>query len=230
MWVDCIEMQFVYWCHCVDLCCPELTSGVSLLILFTGQICRGRTSLQVRVNQTSRTTQHRGTVVVPPWNESVTVDVTLSIWSLQIMSNWRLTDGGPWVELGATELYSDQCKNFPCSLTRNITSHSMKNLAFHSLLEWKMIILPILTTSPLPFSLYTIERMYFLNLGVEGLTRGLYGTLVLPSNHSATLSLVFYVLFPHFPPFILSGEFWTCERNFMDRVTPVSRRNWTTWQ
>ena len=37
--------------------------------------------------------------------------------------------------------------NFPCSLTRNITSHSMKNLAFHSLLRWKMIILPILTTS-----------------------------------------------------------------------------------
>ena len=28
--------------------------------------------------------------------------------------------------------------NFPCSLTRNITSHSMKNLAFHSLLRCKM--------------------------------------------------------------------------------------------
>ena len=32
--------------------------------------------------------------------------------------------------------------SFPCSLTRNITSHSMKNLAFHSLPRWKMIILP----------------------------------------------------------------------------------------
>ena len=32
--------------------------------------------------------------------------------------------------------------NLPCRLTRNITSHSMKNLAFHSLLRWKMIILP----------------------------------------------------------------------------------------
>ena len=30
--------------------------------------------------------------------------------------------------------------NFPCSLTKNITSHSMKNLAFHRLLRWKMII------------------------------------------------------------------------------------------
>ena len=28
--------------------------------------------------------------------------------------------------------------NFPCSRTRDITSHSMKNLAFHSLLRWKM--------------------------------------------------------------------------------------------
>ena len=40
----------------------------------------------------------------------------------------------------------DQVSNFPCNLTRNITSHSKENLAFHSLLRWKMIILPILTT------------------------------------------------------------------------------------
>ena len=31
---------------------------------------------------------------------------------------------------------------FPCSLSSNSTSHSMKNLAFHSLLGWKIIILP----------------------------------------------------------------------------------------
>ena len=37
--------------------------------------------------------------------------------------------------------------NFPCSLTRNITPHSMKNLlAFESLLRRQMIVLPILTT------------------------------------------------------------------------------------
>ena len=41
--------------------------------------------------------------------------------------------------------------NFPCSLTRNITSHSMKNLAFHSFLRWKIIILPILTASLINF-------------------------------------------------------------------------------
>ena len=36
---------------------------------------------------------------------------------------------------------------FPCSLTRNITSHSKENLTFHSLLRWKVIILQILATS-----------------------------------------------------------------------------------
>ena len=41
--------------------------------------------------------------------------------------------------------------NFSCSLTRNITSHSMENLAFHSLLRWKMIILPILPISLIHF-------------------------------------------------------------------------------
>ena len=43
---------------------------------------------------------------------------------------------------------------------QNITSHSMKNIAFHSVLRWKMIILPILTTSLIHFT--------FLNLGVKG--------------------------------------------------------------
>ena len=41
--------------------------------------------------------------------------------------------------------------NFPCSLTKNITSRSMKNLAFHRLLRCKMITLPILTTSLIHF-------------------------------------------------------------------------------
>ena len=63
--------------------------------------------------------------------------------------------------------------NFPCSLTRDITSHSMKNLAFHSLLRWKVITLPILTTSLIHLSLKAFQRervwrMSFLNLGVKG--------------------------------------------------------------
>ena len=56
--------------------------------------------------------------------------------------------------------------NFPCSLTRNITSHSMKNLACHSLLRWKMIILPILATSFMHFSLKGWENVLF-ELGSE---------------------------------------------------------------
>ena len=51
--------------------------------------------------------------------------------------------------------------NFSCSLTRNITSDSMENLAFQSLLRWKMIILPILTTSLLHFSLKGWENVTF---------------------------------------------------------------------
>ena len=39
--------------------------------------------------------------------------------------------------------------NFPCSLTRNTTSHSMENLAFHSAHRWKMIMLPIHPTTSL---------------------------------------------------------------------------------
>ena len=58
--------------------------------------------------------------------------------------------------------------NFPCSPTRNIPSCSMENLAFHSLLRWKMIILPILTTSLIHFPL-KVGRMYFWDLEVKGL-------------------------------------------------------------
>ena len=45
----------------------------------------------------------------------------------------------------------------------------MENLAFHSSLTWKMIILPILTTSLIRYSKLEVGRMYFLNLGVKGL-------------------------------------------------------------
>ena len=35
----------------------------------------------------------------------------------------------------------------PAAPEIHITSHSLDNLAFHSLLRWKMIVIPILTTS-----------------------------------------------------------------------------------
>ena len=51
--------------------------------------------------------------------------------------------------------------NFPRSLTKNITSHSMKNLAFHHLLRWKIIILPILITPLMHFSLGRLGECTF---------------------------------------------------------------------
>ena len=52
----------------------------------------------------------------------------------------------------------------------------MKNLAFHSFLGGKIIILPILTTSPIHFSLKRWENLRFELMGVTGL------------NHSALLA------------------------------------------
>ena len=54
--------------------------------------------------------------------------------------------------------------NFHCGLTRNITPHSMEKVAFHSLLRWEMIILPILTTSLIHFSLGKLGECTFWTL------------------------------------------------------------------
>ena len=49
----------------------------------------------------------------------------------------------------------------PMALHRNITSHSMKNLVFHSLLRWKIIVLPILTTPLIRFCLKRLGECTF---------------------------------------------------------------------
>ena len=56
--------------------------------------------------------------------------------------------------------------NFLCSLTRNITSDRVKNLAFHNLLRWKMVIPPILNTPLIHFSLKGWKIVLF-KLGSE---------------------------------------------------------------
>ena len=63
-------------------------------------------------------------------------------WNQRLMSN---------VSVALLTLHSQEwsMSNFPCSPT----SYSMKDLAFHSLGRWKVIIPPILTTSPYTFSL-----------------------------------------------------------------------------
>ena len=55
---------------------------------------------------------------------------------------------------------SDQSPISPAA-SPGILHHSMKNLAFHSLLRRKMITLPILTTSPIHFSLGRLGECTF---------------------------------------------------------------------
>ena len=92
------------------------------------------------------------------------VEVTLlclniRMWDNKAADSWKdtshsliLTVPLPWWSIS----------NFPCSLTRKTTPDSMKNLAFHSLLWWKMInILPLLTTSLKHFYLKDLENVLF---------------------------------------------------------------------
>ena len=58
-----------------------------------------------------------------------------------------------WNHFNPSTPKSDQISNFPCNLSRNITSHSMKNLAFHSLLKLKDDYCTSLITSLVHFSL-----------------------------------------------------------------------------
>ena len=51
--------------------------------------------------------------------------------------------------------------NSPSSPTRNTKSRSKENLAFHSLLRWKMIIIQILATSLMHFLLKGWENVLF---------------------------------------------------------------------
>ena len=70
---------------------------------------------------------------------------------------------GRWCRSPIKPFHSQEwsISNFPCSLTRNIAPHSMENLAFHRLLEWKLIILPILATSLVHYSLKGWEDVIF---------------------------------------------------------------------
>ena len=75
--------------------------------------------------------------------------------------------------------------NLSCSLTRNITSLSMKNLAFHSLLRWKITILSILTTSLIHFSLEGWENcapLQCLKLAFPSLAPGSVPTVTVASG------------------------------------------------
>ena len=77
------------------------------------------------------------------------------------------------VHLTQTNLCWWSGSNSPCSLTRNITSHTrIKNFAFHSLLRWKMIIPSIIITSLICFSLKGWKNV-LCQLGSERVNEGL---------------------------------------------------------
>ena len=64
---------------------------------------------------------------------------------------------------------------FSCCVNKSITKHSMKNLAFHTLFRWRMIVLPILYSLHhlVYISLKRLGRMYFLR---RETTRGIKET------------------------------------------------------
>ena len=106
-------------------------------------------------------------------------DVNVRISAVSCERNrWCFAGSGSWTPRNARDLlkffnstsFFTLCSRklprvinfkFPWSLTRNITSHSMENLAFHSFLRWKMILLPILTTSLIRYSLKGWESLLF---------------------------------------------------------------------
>ena len=62
--------------------------------------------------------------------------------------------------------------NFSCSLNSNITSHSMKNLVFHSLLRLKDDSCTSSHYLTYTFHFKKVGRMYFLSLGLKGFKCG----------------------------------------------------------
>ena len=89
--------------------------------------------------------------------------------------------------------------NFSCNLTRNITPHSMKNLAVHSILSWQMIILPILTTWLIHFSFDSRRQLFMSNIqwvtmkihALEEQTNSVQCSLFVPVYSQFTLHEVF---------------------------------------
>ena len=84
---------------------------------------------------------------------------------MDLPSEWR----GRWQLFASVLLWRQMRTGVKVINFRIITSRSMKNLAFHSLLRWNMIVLPILTTSLTHFLFKRLGELTFLNLGVKGL-------------------------------------------------------------
>ena len=92
----------------------------------------------------------------------------------------------------------------------------MKNWAFHSLLRWKMIALPVLTTSLIPFSLEVGENIL---LGVKGLSE--YQSLNVQKSHFPPLTLP---IFPRLDPWPEIHLHWAWREHESIDVTGGSSR------
>ena len=95
------------------------------------------------------------------WTQNVSFVVDRTFMNCAWTTRWTLMDRS-WTFMDSSLTLSlPRVINFPCSLTRNIASHSMKNLAFYSLVRWKMITLPILTPSPIHLSIGRLGECSF---------------------------------------------------------------------
>ena len=128
----------------------------------------------LRRSVTERRT-HLRTLLWVDWGSDCRLLRLLRIgWNVMLHSLWLVLWADSYVYVNLS-FHSQEwsISHFSCSLTKNITWHSVKNLAVHSFLRSKMIILPKFTTSHIHFSLM-VGRMYFLNLGMKGLTDWAY--------------------------------------------------------
>ena len=97
--------------------------------------------------------------------------------------------------------------NFLCSLTSNITSNSMRNLAFHSLLRWKMIMLPILITSPIHFSLGRLGECSFWTWEWKGQ----------PNEYKLCQKICVHVL-----QYVLQQPYYSCTKGDQIQLSPTA--------
>ena len=106
-----------------------------------------------------------GGMAGPTWTITTSPRLQWKDWKvMSVLSGTntkRMIQAPMGTEILTRSLQEWSISNFSCSQTRNITSHSMKNLAFHSLLRWEMIILPILTTSLIHLSLKRLGECTF---------------------------------------------------------------------
>ena len=107
-------------------------------------------SVNVRVGHRGMRGQYAGTF---RWASTLDYLLILSAESLSLQNSVRsMRSLVVSCSLNPSTPKSDRSKN---------SVHSMKNLAFHSLLRWKMIVVPILTTSCIHFSLRRLGECTF---------------------------------------------------------------------